>query len=434
MTAGTWQADILVRAGRVIDPANGRDGVADVLVRSGKIAQVGSDIRNADGTREIDARGLVVTPGLIDVHVHLREPGYEHKETIASGSRAAAAGGFTSVAAMPNTDPPLDTPERLSDFHQRVETTSLVRAYPIACITKGREGQELAPLELLAAAGAVAFSDDGDPVEDEELMRTALSAAARLDKPIFPHEEVKQLTAGGCMHEGEVSARLGVKGMPAAAEEGMIARDIRLVRDTGGPLHVAHISTAGSVELVRAAKLEGLPVTCEVLPHHFVLTDEEVACQGTAAKMSPPLRTRTDVEAMFAGLADGTIDLISTDHAPHTAAEKKQALEQAPFGIVGLETAVGLTQTYLVNAGVLDLVSAIDKWTWSAARALRLPGGRLSSGDPGDLTILDTDESWQVDAGSFQSNSKNTPFDRLRLTGRAVASVVGGEVVFSRLS
>ena len=434
MIMGTWRADILVRRGRVIDPANRRDGVADVLVKGGEIAQVGSDIRNADGTREIDAEGFVVTPGLIDVHVHLREPGYEHKETIASGSRAAAAGGFTSVVAMPNTAPPLDTPDRLRDFHRRVEATSLVRAYPIACITKGRAGRELAPLELLAAAGAVAFSDDGDPVEDEEIMRAALLAAAQLDKPIFPHEEIKQLTSGGCMHEGEVSARLGVKGMPAAAEEGMIARDLRLVRDTGGPLHVAHISTAGSVELVRAAKSEGLPVTCEVLPHHFVLTDEEVAAQGTAAKMSPPLRTRVDVEAMFAGLADGTIDLISTDHAPHTATEKKQPLVEAPFGIVGLETAVGLTVTYLVKTGVLDLVSAIDKWTWSAARTLRLPGGRLNSGDPGDLTILDPDESWQVDAERFQSKSKNTPFDRSRLTGRAVASVVGGEVVYSRLS
>ena len=434
MTTSTWKDDILVRRGRVIDPANRRDEVADVLVRSGKVVQVGPDIPNADGTREIDAGGLVVTPGLIDVHVHLREPGYEHKETIASGSRAAAAGGFTAVVAMPNTNPPLDTPDRLQDFHRRVDATSRVRAYPIACITEGRAGQKLAPLELLAAAGAVAFSDDGDPVEDEEIMRAALSAAAQLDKPIFPHEEVKQLTAGGCMHEGEVSARLGVKGMPAAAEEGMIARDIRLVRDTGGPLHVAHISTAGSVELVRAAKAEGLPVTCEVLPHHFILTDEEVACQGTAAKMSPPLRTRADVEAMIAGLADGTIDLISTDHAPHTAVEKRQSLEQAPFGIVGLETAVGLTLTYLVTTGVLDLASAIDKWTWSAARTMRLPGGRLNSGDPGDLTILDPDESWQVDAESFQSNSKNTPFHRLQLTGRAVASVVGGEMVFSRLS
>ena len=434
MNAGTWQADILVRRGRVIDPANRRDEVADVLVKNGKIALVGADIRNRDETPEIDAGGLVVTPGFIDVHVHLREPGYEYKETIASGTRAAAAGGFTAVAAMPNTDPPLDTPERLQDFRRRVETSSLVRAYPIACITRERAGRELAPLESLAAAGAVAFSDDGDPVEDEEIMRGALSAAARLDRPIFPHEEVKRQTAGGCMHEGEVSARLGVKGMPAAAEEGMISRDVRLVRDTGGPLHVAHISTAGSVELVREAKSEGLPVTCEVLPHHFVLTDEEVARQGTAAKMSPPLRTRADVQAMVKGLADGTIDLISTDHAPHAAAEKQLPLEQAPFGIVGLETAVGLTLTYLVKEGALDLVSAIDKWTWSAARALRLPGGKLDPGDLGDLTILDPDESWQVDATSFRSKSRNTPFDRLRLAGRAVASVVGGELVFSRLS
>jgi dihydroorotase len=428
-----WQADMLVRGGRVIDPGNRRDEVADVLIKSGTIAQVGSGIRSEDGIPEIDVGGLVVTPGFIDTHVHLREPGFEHKETIASGSRSAAAGGFTSIVAMPNTDPPLDTPGRLLDFQRRVEATSVVRAYPIACITAGRGGRAIAPLRLLADAGAVAYSDDGDPVEDEEIMRAALSAASRLDKPIFPHEEVKQLTVGGCMHEGEVSARLGVKGMPAAAEEEMIARDIGLVRDTGGPLHIAHISTRGSAELVRAAKSEGLPVTCEVLPHHFVLTDEEVVSQGTAAKMSPPLRTRGDVEAMLTGLADGTIDAISTDHAPHTAAEKTLPLERAPFGIVGLETALGLTLTYLVNTGVLDLMSAIDKWTLSAARILRLPGGRLDPGAPGDLTIMDPKESWQVDAESFQSSSKNTPFDRITLFGRATASVVGGELVFSRM-
>ena len=291
----------------------------------------------------------------------------------------------------------------------------------------------MAPLLELARAGAVAFSDDGDPVEDPELMRQALELGRRLDRPVFPHEEVKALTAGGCMHEGEISAQLGVVGMPACGEEEMIARDIELVRQTGGPLHIAHISTAGSVELVRKAKVAGLPVTCEVLPHHFVLTDVEVARQGTAAKMSPPLRTAADVRAMLDGLVDGTIDLISTDHAPHTEAEKQFPLTEAPFGIVGLETAIGLTLTYLVEPGILDLSTAIEKWTWSPARVLRLPGGRLSPGDPGDITVIDPNLEWVVDASRFYSRSRNTPFKDYRLKGKAVATIIGGEVVYNEL-
>ena len=271
---------------------------------------------------------------------------------------------------------------------ERAQTAS-VRYYPIACVTVGRQGRgALAPLAELAELGAVAFSDDGDPVADEALMRRALEIARDLDRPIFPHEEVKSLTAGGCMHAGEVAARLGVKGMPAAGEEEMVARDIELVRQTGGPLHIAHISTAGTAQLVRRAKADDLPVTCEVLPHHFALTDREVERQGTAAKMSPPLREAADVEAMLAGLADGTIEVIATDHAPHTAEEKAQPLTQAPMGIVGLETAVGLTLTYLVDR-VLPLHEAIACWTCHPARILRLPGGVLTPGMPGDLTLLD---------------------------------------------
>jgi dihydroorotase len=289
----------------------------------------------------------------------------------------------------------------------------------------------LAPLEDLAKKGAVAFSDDGDPLEDGELMRQALLLARRVNRPVFPHEEVKRLTAGGCMHKGEVSARLGVKGMPAAGEEEMIARDIDLVRQTGGPLHIAHVSTAGSVELVRRAKVEGLPVTCEVLPHHFILTDAEVAAQGAMAKMSPPLRTATDVEAMLLGLQDGSIDLIATDHAPHTQEEKQLPLEEAPFGVVGLETALGLTLNYLVEPGILDLPTAIAKWTWAPARILRLGGGRLSPGDPGDLTLIDLTTYWRVDASRFHSKSRNTPFDGYVLKGRAAATIIGGEMVYS---
>ena len=422
-------SSLLIRRGRVIDPANRFDGEADLLIENGRLTRLGPNLPPVPHIPVLEAGGLVVAPGFIDVHVHLREPGFEHKETIASGTAAAAAGGFTAVAAMPNTDPPPDCGAHLQLMLERARR-ALVRYYPIGCITRGRAGGELAPLEELARGGAVAFSDDGDPVEDDELMRQALEWARRLDCPVFPHEEVKPLTAGGCMHEGAVSRRLGVKGMPSAGEEEMIARDIELVRQTQGPLHIAHISTAGAVELVRRAKGEGLPVTCEVLPHHFVLTDEEVESQGAAAKMSPPLRTAADVEAMRAGLADGTIDLISTDHAPHSAEEKRQPLAQAPFGIVGLETAIGLTLTYLVETGVLDLAAAIERWTWAPARILRLPGGRLSVGDPGDVTLIDPGATWSVDPERFHSKSTNTPFAGYRLKGRAVATVVGGQIVF----
>jgi len=424
---------LLVCNGHLIDPANNVNAALDVLIEGGLISQVGRDLTPPESTPVLDATGLIVAPGFIDVHVHLREPGFAHKETIATGTAAAAAGGICAVAAMPNTDPPPDTAAHLAEM-QRCAQHSAVRFYPIACITTGRAGTELAPMEELAAAGAVAFSDDGDPVEDTDLMRRALEIARHLDRPVFPHEEVKRLTEGGCMHEGAVSARLGVKGMPAAGEEEMIARDIDLVRQTGGPLHIAHISTAGAVDLVRQAKKEGLPVTCEVLPHHFVLTDEEVERQGSAAKMSPPLRSAADVEAMHAALADNTIEVISTDHAPHTAAEKQLPLEQAPFGIVGLETAIGLTLTYLVEPGIVDLRTAIEKWTWQPARILRLPGGKLSPGDLGDLTLIDPEIKWTVEAQRLRSKSKNTPFDGYHLKGKAVATVVGGQVVHSELT
>jgi dihydroorotase len=375
----------------------------------------------------VEAENLLVAPGFIDTHVHLREPGFEHKETIASGTDAAAAGGICAVAAMPNTQPPPDTVARLEDLRQRAQCAA-VRFYPIVPITIDRAGNQLTPMAALAASGAVAFSDDGDPVGNSNLMHQALHQALLLDRPVFPHEEVK--TSGGCMHDGEVSAQLGLQGMPAAGEEEMIARDIELVRATGGHLHIAHISTAGSVELVRQAKREGLPVTCEVLPHHFILTDTAVVRQGTAAKMSPPLRTPTDVEALLEGLKDGTVDTIATDHAPHAEAEKQVPLQEAPFGIVGLETAVGLTLTYLVEPGVLDLKTAIAKWTWAPARIFRLPGGRLSPGDPGDITLIDLTREWTVEAHRFRSKSRNTPFDGYRLKGKAVATIVGGEVVY----
>lgn len=421
---------LVLRGGRVIDPAEGRDEVADLWLRDGRVAEVGPDLDVPSGVPGYDASGKVVAPGFIDAHVHLREPGFEHKETIATGTAAAAAGGFTAIAAMPNTDPPPDEARHIEAFLARVAADACVRVYPIGCITRGRQGGELAPLDELAAAGAIAFSDDGDPVEDEALMRQALEQAARLGRALFPHEEFRRISAGGCMHDGDVARRLGVQGMDPAAEDEMIARDIDLVRQTGGALHIAHISTAGTVDLVRDAKAQGLPVTCEVLPHHFLLTDAEVERQGTAAKMAPPLRTQGDVDAMLAGLADGTIDTIGTDHAPHSAEEKALPLSEAPFGIVGLETALGLCLTVLVQTGRLTLPQMIDKWTAAPARILGLPGGRLRPGDPADVTVLDTESRWVVDPAAFRSKSANTPFAGYDLVGRAAATIVGGHLVY----
>ena len=424
-----FREDLLIRGGRLIDPANGIDDDLDLLIRDGLVDCVGHNLDPPAATPVYEIDGLVLTPGFIDSHVHFREPGFEHKETIATGTAAAVAGGICAVVTMPNTDPPPDTAARIADARARARTAS-ARVYPVGCVTVGRAGDSLAPIAELATAGAVAFSDDGDPVEDEGMMRRALEQARRADRPIFPHEEVKRLTAGGSMNAGEVSARLGFAGMPSAGEEEMVSRDIDLVRATSGPLHVAHISSAGTVDLIRRAKAEALPVTCEVLTHHCVLTDEEVVALGTAAKMSPPLRTATDVEAVLDGLADGTIDTLATDHAPHTAAEKAVPFEAAPMGIVGLETAVGLTLTYLVHAGIVDLSAAVARWTSAPARALRLPGGRLDPGQPGDATVLDLDQRWKVDPSQFRSKSTNTPFEGYELTGRAAATIVGGRVMF----
>ncbi|MBT4609894.1 MAG: dihydroorotase, partial [Gemmatimonadetes bacterium] len=407
---------LLLRGGRLVDPAANRDETTDLLLRDGVVAAIGQEVTMPD-IEEVDVTGLVVCPGFIDAHVHLREPGFEHKETIKTGAEAAAAGGFTSIVTMPNTAPPPDSATRVADLVERYQA-GCVRIYPMGTVTGERAGKGLAPLQQMAAAGAVGFSDDGDPVEDESLMRRALQVAAETGIPIAPHEEVKSLTTGGCMHEGDVSRRLGFIGMPGLAEEQMIARDIDLVRETGGPLHILHISTAGTVELVREAKASGLPVTCEVLPHHFLMTHEQVESLGTAAKMSPPLREQADVDAMIAGLKDGTIDTLATDHAPHTAQEKALPFLEAPMGIVGLETAIGHTLTHLLHGGVLDLAAVIDRWSVAPARILHLAGGRLQVGDVADVTLLDLHQTWTVDSSRFHSKSTNTPFDGQSMRGR----------------
>jgi dihydroorotase len=421
--------DLLIRGGHVLDPAAGVDAQFDVLIRSGRVSGVGPNL-TAPGVPVLDAAGLLVLPGFIDAHVHLREPGFEHKETIATGTAAAAAGGICAVVCMPNTRPAPDRPEQVRALLERAGDTGCVRVYPIGCISRDRAGRELAPLAELAEAGAVGFSDDGDSIEDGALMEQALIAAQAIGRPLCPHEEIKSVTAGGVMHAGQVSRRLGLGGMPAGGEEDMIARDVQLSARTGGPLHVAHLSTAGGLELVRQARAGGAPVTCEVMTHHLVLTDEAVATHGTQAKMSPPLRTAADTAALTVGLADGSIQAIATDHAPHAADEKALPMDRAPFGIVGLETAIGLSFTYLVHTGAVPLATVVAAWTWGPARAFGLPGGRLAVGDPGDVTLVDPQRDWTVRPEEFRSRSRNTPFAGYQLKGRAAATVVGGKLVY----
>ena len=419
---------LLIRGGRVLDPSNGFDQEADVLLSDGRIARIGRGL--SGGSAEVlNASGRLVVPGLVDIHVHLREPGQEHKETIQTGCRSAAAGGFTSLVCMPNTAPPLDRPEWVRTVIERGQAAD-ARVYPVACITVGQKGAALADLAALGEAGAVAFSDDGFPVGSEDLMRRALEASARLGCPIAPHEEVKALTEGGHMHEGAASRALGVRGMPAEGEAGMIARDLRLLEQVGGRLHVLHVSVARAVDLIREARRRGLPVTAEACPHHFVLTDEAVRTHGTLAKMSPPLRSAEDVAAVKAGLADGTLDAIATDHAPHAAEEKALPFDRAPFGIVGLETAVGLTLTHLVAPGVLSLTDAMAKLTAIPARIVGLPGGTLKEGASADVAVIDPDLEWTVDPAQFRSKSKNTPFAGWRLKGKAVATILGGRMTY----
>ena len=420
----------LLKGGRVVDPSQGMDQVADVLLQDGKVESVGVNLGAPDGARVIEVKGRVVAPGLIDLHVHFREPGQEDLETVATGAMAAVAGGFTSVCAMPNTDPVTDNQAAIGFIVRQAQRSAKARVYPIGAITLGQKGEKLAEFGEMVGAGAVAVSDDGKPVVSSHMMRTALEYAKTFGIPVADHCEEPTLSHGGVMHEGLVSTRLGLKGIPSAAEEIMVARDIILAELTGGHVHLCHMSTRGSVELIRRAKDKGLRVTAEATPHHFSLTHER--CQGydTNAKMNPPLREEADREAIRQGLKDGTLDVISTDHAPHHYDAKEREFDDAPNGIIGLETSLGLAMTQLVHGGLITLPQLIARMSTDAARIFRLPGGTLRQGSVADVVILDPDLEWTVRPEDSFSKSRNTPFAGERLRGRAVTTIVRGSVVF----
>jgi dihydroorotase len=421
--------NVLIANGRVIDPANSVDGVQDVLVTAGRIERVGKALRVPDGVATIDAAGKVVCPGFIDIHVHLREPGYEYKETVATGTRAAAAGGFTAVCCMANTNPINDNRAVTDYILAKAASEGVVRVHPIGAVTRGLRGEALAELAELAEAGCVAFSDDGKCVMDAALYRRAMEYTLPFGRPLISHAEDHNLARGGAMNEGVVSTELGIPGIPAAAEDVMVSRDILLAELTGAHLHIAHLSTAGAVRLVREAKARGVHVTAEVTPHHLVLTEEAVRDFDSNTKMAPPLRTKHDTEALLEGLEDGTIDCIATDHAPHALSEKEGEFELAANGIVGLETAVALLLDRLVRPGLLPLATLVSRLSRDPARVLDLPGGTLSAGAPADITILDLEADTVVDPARFKSRSRNTPFGGWRLRGAPWKTIVGGTVV-----
>jgi len=420
--------NLLLKNARVVDPSAGIDGAYDVLVDEGRIARVAKRIAPG-GATTLDLAGCCVCPGFIDMHVHLREPGQEWKETIATGTRAAAAGGFTGVACMPNTQPPIDSRSVVEFVLAQARQHGAVPVYPIGCVSKGQEGVELAEMGDMAVAGARGFSDDGKPVASAGLMRRALEYARIFDLPVIDHCEEPTLVAGGVVHEGEVATRLGLPGWPGVAEDVMVSRDILLAEYTGGAVHIAHLSTGRSADLVRRAKEAGIRVTCEVTPHHFALTHEAVSGYDTHAKMNPPLRAESDRLALLAAIADGTVDAIATDHAPHNADEKCVEFSQAPFGVVGLETAVSICLDRLVHGGVIGLPRLVELLSRGPARVLRLKKGSLREGDDADITVLDLEREFVVAPGAFESKSVNTPFAGWTLRGGPVMTIVGGRIV-----
>jgi dihydroorotase len=417
-----------LHSGRLVDPSQAIDQVGDLLLRDGVVEAIGGRIET-DAADLLDCAGLIVAPGFIDVHCHLREPGREDVETIASGAHAAAAGGFTAVCAMPNTDPVTDNQAAVGFIIRQATRAQAARVYPIGAISVGQKGESLAEFGEMVGAGAIAVSDDGRPVVSAHLMRTALEYAQAFGIPVIDHCEEPTLAYHGAMNEGIVSARLGLKGVPSEAEEIMAIRDILLARRTGGHVHLAHISTKGSVELVRWGKDRGIAVTAEACPHHLSLTEAAVEGYNTNAKMNPPLRTASDVQALREAVKDGTIDLIATDHAPHHYDEKEREFADAPNGIVGLETALAVIVTWLVEPRILDVSAVVDRMSCMPARVFRLPGGTLRPGAIADVTVFDPQRQWTVDPASLLSKGRNTPYAGQALRGRAVCTVVGGRIV-----
>jgi dihydroorotase len=417
--------ELLIRNGRVVDPASNRDSIADVFVRSGKIVAVGPNL-DAAGAQVYDASGLIVAPGFIDMHVHLREPGFEHSETIETGARAAVAGGFTSICCMPNTSPVNDSATVTSYIVERARRAGAAKVHPIGAITKGSAGEELATIGSMKQAGIVAISDDGRPVMNSRVMRRAMEYARSLNLAVIDHCEDLNLSAGGDMHEGVESTRLGLRGIPSCSEDVMVARDILLAELTGARFHVAHISTRNAVAMVAFAKSRGLAVTCEVTPHHFALTDADMPPYDSNYKMKPPLRGRCDAEAVIDGIVSGAVDAIATDHAPHPGSEKMQEFERCPFGIIGLETAIGLAIERLVHSGKISIRRLVELFTTGPARILNLHAGTLAPGAPADITILDLDRQWTYDVERSYSKSRNTPFHGRQFRGGPVATIVNG--------
>ena len=426
------QEGFVLRGGLVVDAQSETTAPGDVLVRGGSVEAIGPDLKADGRVAEFDVSGSLVCPGLIDMHVHLREPGREDKETIETGTRAAVHGGFTAVACMPNTEPPLDNHGTVAFVIERARSVGACRVLPVAAITMGRQGEILTEMFDIAAAGAVAVSDDGDPVADSGVMRSAFEYASMASLPVIAHSEDKGLSRNGVMHEGSVSTRLGLRGIPSASEEVMVARDLKLAALTGGRLHVTHVSSSATVAMIREAKSRGLKVTADVTPHHLSLTHEALVNYDTSTKINPPLRREEDRTALLEGLRDGTIDCIATDHAPHTEIEKDVEFDEAPFGAIGLETAVGVVFTYAVHTGRLTPAQAVARMSRSPAEALGLAGaGVLIAGGAADITVIDPDREWTVDTGRFKSKSRNSPFAGYKLRGAPVMTVVGGKIAFA---
>jgi dihydroorotase len=420
---------LLIKNGRVIDPASRHDAVADVWIEDGLIKGVGANLSLA-GAQVFDATGLIVAPGFIDMHVHLREPGFEHSETIESGARAAAAGGFTSICPMPNTAPVNDSPTVTTYIIEKARRHAVVNVFPIGAITRGSLGEELAAIGSMRQAGAVAISDDGRPVMNAQLMRRAMEFARSFKMPVINHCEDLHLSAGGDMHEGVESVRLGLRGIPGSSEDVMVARDILLAELTGARYHVAHISSRHSVAMVAFAKLKGLSVTSEATPHHLTLTDAGMIPYDSNYKMKPPLRSAGDVNAVIEGVVKGAIDAIATDHAPHAGSEKMQEFEKCPFGIIGLETALGIALEHLVHSGKINITRLIEMFTVNPARILSIPRGTLAVGAPADVTIFSTDRQWTYDVNKSLSKSRNSPFNGVSFRGGPVVTIVSGKIVW----